>query len=99
MAAADKNLHENEIGIPKVQKGRKWAKGLHNISIVTSAFGNRGAQFRVTQRPQHRQEAAHAPHDEAEANGPRLHQYAFGADEDAGTDDDANNDGHALEQA
>ena len=94
-----KNLHKNKIGIPKVQKGGKGAKGLHNIRIVTPTFGYGCTQFRVTQSPQHGQKPAHAPHDEWEADGPRLHQHALGTDEDAGADDDTNDDGHALKQA
>ena len=94
-----KNLHKNKIGIPKVQKGRKGAKSLHNIRIVTPTFGYGCTQFRVTQSPQHGQKPAHAPHDEGEADGPRLHQHALGTDKDAGANDDSNDDGHALEQA
>ncbi len=77
------DLHKDDIGRPQVEEGWEWSIRLANVGVVAARPEDGGAELCVAERPDHGQQAAHAPDDQGEANGTGLLQHALRGDKDA----------------
>lgn len=76
-------LHEYEHCVPQIEKGRQRAVRLVNVRIIAARQRYRGAQLRVAQRPDHRQQAAQHPHHQRCAHRVHLLDDALRRNENA----------------
>ena len=84
--------HDDEEGGPEVQEGEEGSKGVLDIGVVSSRFGDHRPQLGVAESPDEAEEAGQEPDEAGEAHGAGILEDALRADEDPTADDDADDD-------
>ena len=88
----DEHLH------PQLEEGGQLPVHLQDVGVVSSGFGDGGAQLGIAQSPHGGDHPAYRPHHQGEAGRTRLLDHARGRDKDARADDGADDHAHAVEQ-
>ena len=84
---------------PEAQERQERAERLEDVGVVRTGAHYGGAELGVAVGADHGVDAAQRPDQERHAGAARVDENPSGAHEDAGADDAADDDGHAVHQA